>query len=432
MDPGDGQGARDIGVAILPGGQNGGPTSSLGNGSSCARAVKSSDSAPSSGYTYRSAVRCWGTAHSPPQAADPVIGRSVTIVRVDTGEILRTFARKADASSPNASNDTLLNAGRIIDTPLDSPMTGTPLVFPTDVGADTTKFFVGDADGTIWKFDVTSSNPSSWTGELFLDLYNTTVDPATTTSWGDGQPFQVTPILSLDTAGELVINAATGSIQSFDTSGIELVYSITEKVQGNPAKLRANVNWWLGPVKYYDNTGTLQAFGGATIGFQPGERVSGPMTVFNGTLYFSTYAAASASAASCSSGVASLWGRNYVTPDVTTDLSQGGLRVLQGSSPTNPPPVSVQPSPIQAGAVIPGVSIMATPACAGLSGVASDPYVTGATHQTPQNFAAGGFSLFTQVGAKNTSGPAATQQFQTSVPTPASPTSIDSWAAVLE
>ncbi len=424
MDPGDGQGARDIGVAILPGGQNGGPTSSLGNGSSCARAVKASDSAPSSGYTYRSAVRCWGTAHSPALAADPVIGRSVTIVRVDTGEILRTFARKADATSPNASNDTLLNAGRLIDTPLDSPMTGTPLVFPTDVGADTTKFFVGDSDGTIWKFDVTSSNPSNWTGELFLDLYNTTVDPTTTTSWGDGQPFQVTPILSLDTAGELVINAATGSIQSFDTSGIEMVYSITEKVQGNPAKLRANVNWWLGPV----------GLNGATFGFQQGERVSGPMTVFNGTLYFSTYAAASASSSSCSSGVASLWGRNFVTPDNSTDLSQGGLRVLQPpppASPTTPPPVSVQPA-VQQGAVIPGVSIMATPACAGLSASGSDQYVSGATHQTPQNFAAGGFSLFTQVGAKGTSGSAATQQFQTSVQTPASPTSIDSWAAVLE
>jgi type IV pilus assembly protein PilY1 len=424
MDPGDGAGARDIGVAILPGGQNGGPTSSLGNGTYCARAAKTSDSAPSVGYAYRTNVRCWGTYSSPPQATDPVVGRSVTIVRLDTGEILATFARKADANPPYASNDTLLAAGRILNTPLDSPMTGTPLVFPTDVGADTTKFFVGDADGTIWKFDVSSSSPSSWTGELFLDLYNTTVDPSTSTSWSDGQPFQVNPILSLDTAGELVINAATGSIQTFDSTGMELVYSITEKVQGSPAKLRANVNWWLGPI----------GLNGATLGFQPGERVSGPMTVFAGTLYFSTYAAPAAASTSCSSGVASLWGRNYVTPDDVNDLSQGGKRVLQPpppAAPTTPPPVSVQPA-VQAGAVIPGVSVMATPACAGLGTASSDQYVAGASHQAPQNFAAGGFSLFTQVGAKGTSGTAATQQFQQSLQTPASPTSIDSWAAVLE
>jgi type IV pilus assembly protein PilY1 len=422
MDPGDGLGAREIGVAILPGGQNGGPTSSAGNGTSCARASKSTDSAPSVGYTSRTAVRCWGTAHSPPLATDPVIGRSVTIVRADTGEIIRTFERLADAQT--ASNDTLVATHRVIDTPLDSPMSGTPLVYPTDVGTDTTKFFIGDADGTMWKFDVSDSNPSNWTGQLYLDLYNTQVDPNTTTSWSDGQPFQVTPILSLDSNGELVINAATGSIQTFDTTGIEMVYSITEKVQGSPAKLRANVNWWLGPV----------GLNGATIGFQPGERVSGPMTVFNGTLYFSTYAAASSASASCTSGVASLWGRDYVRPDNATDLSQGGLRILQPpppASPTTPPPVSVQP-PVTPGAVIPGVSIMATPACAGLGTGSSDQYVAGASHQMPQNFAAGGFSLFTQVGAKGTSGLGATQQFQTSVATPTSPTAIDSWAAVLE
>ena len=31
-----------------------------------------------------------------------MLGRSVAIVRLDTGEILRTFARKADAKAPYA------------------------------------------------------------------------------------------------------------------------------------------------------------------------------------------------------------------------------------------------------------------------------------------------------------------------------------------
>ena len=56
-------------------------------------------------------------------------------------------------------------------------MTGTPIVFPTDVGTDATKIFVGDADGTIWSFDVSNSEPDELDGRLFLDLYNTTVDP---------------------------------------------------------------------------------------------------------------------------------------------------------------------------------------------------------------------------------------------------------------
>ena len=423
MDPGDGLGARDIGVAILPGGQNGGPTSSAASGPSCARVAKVNTSAPSVGYTTRGAVRCWGTS-TPPKWQDPVPGRTVTIVRLDTGEILRTFARLADF---NATDD-LIAAKRVIDTQLDSPMTGTPLVYPADVGTDATKFFVGDSDGTIWKFDVSSSDPSKWTGELFVDLYNTTADPNTTTSWADGQPFQVSPVLSLDPQGRLVINAATGTIQTFDNTGIEFVYSVTETVQGSPAKLRANVNWWLGPAR----------LSSAGIGMQPGERVSGPMTVFNGTLYFSTYAAPAPNQASCNGGTAYLWGRDYVTPDVPSDLAQGGRRVLQApGAPQNPPPINYAPSSTNAalqGAVIPGVSIMGSPACAGFAPGAppSDQYVAGATHQMPQNFAAGTFSLFAQVGQKGGGGAGSTAQIQMNVPTPIAPTSIDSWAAVLE
>ena len=428
MDPGDGQGARDIGVAILPGGQSGGPTTSLGSGTSCARVAKVSDSAPSVGYQTRGAVRCWGSS-TPPKWQDPVPGRSVTIVRLDTGEVLRTFVRLADMATSYPS-DTLLAAHRVTDAALDSPMTGTPLVFPGDVGTDATKFFVGDSDGTLWKFDVSSSDPTKWTGELFADLYNTTTDPTTSTSWGDGQPFQVTPVLSLDPQGRLVINAATGSIQTFDNTGVEYVYSITEMVQGNPAKLRANINWWLGPA-------TMSSVG---VGMQPGERVSGPMAVFNGTLYFSTYAAPAPNVASCNGGNAYLYGRDYVTPDVASDLSQGGRRVMQPpppAAPQTPPPFSVAASSLvptpPAGAIIPGVAIQGSPACAGLGGSSSDQYVAGQNHQMPQNFAGGTFSLFAQVGSKGIPGSnAATGQVNLNVPTPIAPTAIDSWAAVLE
>lgn len=422
MDPGDGNGAREIGVAILPGGQNGPPTSSLTSGG-CARATKTSDSAPVNAYPARQTVRCWGTNKL---ASDPVPGRSLTIVRLDTGEIIRTFGRKEDFPA----TDTLARANRVIDTRLDSPMTSTPVVYPTDVGADTTKVFVGDADGTIWKFDLSSSNPSNWTGELYLDLYNPTADTNGATSWNDGQPFQINPVVSLDPAGEVVLNAATGTTQTFDTNGFYYVYSITEKVQGNPAKLRANVNWWLGPA-------TMSASG---IGFAPGERVSGPMTVFNGTLYFSTYAAAPTGSQSCSSGTASLWGRDFVRPDVTSDLAQGGVRQMQPpppNPPVNPPPVSIVPSSypgsgVTPGAVIPGVSIMNTPACASLGTSASDQFVFGAQHQTPQNLTSGSFSLFSQVGKSGGTGGTAAGTMQVSLQTPISPTQVDSWAAVVE
>jgi type IV pilus assembly protein PilY1 len=422
MDP-DGTGAREIGVAILPGGEDVSPVTAT----SCQRWAKLSDSAPITGFKYRSNVRCWGTGKSPVYT-DFVLGRSVSIVRLDTGEILRVFARQNDMNK--YPSDTVNTATRFTDVPLDSPMTGTPIVYPVDVGTDATKFFIGDADGTIWRFDVSSSNPSQWTGEVYLDLYNADVDTSSS-SWNDGQPFDVTPVISLDPSGNVVLNAATGAIGQFDSTGVEYVYSITEKAAGGTTpKLRANVNWWMQP---------------SAITGVSGERVSGPMTVFNRTLYFSTYATPPSGAQSCTSGTARLWGRDFVTPDdpacasspTSCNRSIGGLRELQPpppNPPTAPPPVFVEPDLYDGtlvGKVIPGVSIKGTPACADLGTATSDQYVAGAMHSAPQNFVAGSYSLFTQIGTQGTNG-SATSQFQMAVPTPTSPTIIDSWAAVLE
>jgi type IV pilus assembly protein PilY1 len=420
VDLSDGNGPHEVGVAILPGGQNSAPSTFGGGVAKCDRASpKPSDAAPPTGYAYRTSVRCWGTppTGNAPSKTDPVIGRSVTIARLDTGEILRVFTRVADVPA----TDTLLLKGRVTDTLLDSPMTGTPVVYPSDIGTDATKAFVGDADGTIWRFDLSSTDPTKWVGELYLDLYNPTADlNPTATSWADGQPLQVPLVTSLDPAGNLVLNAATGSQDTFDTTGMYFVYSITELVQGTPAKLRASVNWWLNPTK---------------VTSQAGERVSGPMTVFDGVLYFATYAAAPAATQACTSGHGRIWGLDFVTPADTAvppDRSKGGLARL------NPQPVLhpqyIQPDEADTtlqGIVIPGVSINATPACADSPTATSDPYVAGASHSSPANFTPGSYSVFAQLGTTGTNG-AATRQFTQAVPTPLSPTTIDSWAAVLE
>jgi type IV pilus assembly protein PilY1 len=418
MDP-DGKGARQIGVAILPGGQDSGPSTSASGGPFCKRAATSTtpDSAPVGRFTARNAVRCWGTNK---QWDDPVVGRSLSVVRLDTGEIVRVFMRLTDVPA----NDTLLAAKRITDAKLDSPMIGIPVVYPQDVGADATRVFVGDADGTVWRFDLSSSDPSKWTGELFLDLYNATDADASTTAWSDGQPVQLAPVTSLDANGNVVLNLATGSQETFDSTGVHFVYSITEKVdlQNSPVKLRAAPNWWLDP---------------ATVTHTLGERVSGPMTVFDGVLYFATYGAAQAGAQSCSSGHGRVWGLDFVQPADTSsspDLSKGGLPRL------SPPPANhsqyFQPDESDnslLGVVIPGVSIKATPACAGLGTAGNDQYVAGAMHSQQQGLSMSStqFSLSAQLGAPNNSG-TATKQLDVPVATPASPTIIDSWAAVLE
>jgi type IV pilus assembly protein PilY1 len=453
MDPGDGNGAREVAVAILPGGSNGLPSSTP---TSCARAPKNGvDSQPIGGvYQYRANVQCWG-ASTPPKSTDPVPGRAVAIVRVDTGEILQVFERKADATQAGLS-DTLVAKNRVIDTPLDSPMTGTPIVYPSDVATDATKAFISDADGTIWKFDLSNPDPTKWTGTLFLDLYNGTVD-TNPTSWADGQPVTVTPTLSTDTSGNVVINAATGVTDTYDSTSIQFVYSITERVQGTDPtsqQLRAFVNWYMGTPLTATPTAMpgLQETMPGTTALQPGERVSGPMVVFNGTLYFATYivpttSSSSPASQSCNPNVPRVWGVDYVHPFDTgcggtsgsCDRSRGGKAELVPSLGATPlidlEPFGSTSGPANpaAGAVIPGVAISASGACAGLGTPSLDQYVGGgAQHTSPQGLGAGSYALTGGAGAPAANGAPGTSGFSINVPPPLAPTMIDSWAAVLE
>lgn len=443
MDPGDGGGAREIAVALLPGGSDGSPTTSAGSGTFCQRAPKNGvDAAPIGAYAYRPNVRCWGGTQT---WTDPVDGRSLAVVRVDTGEILRVFMRLKDVTT-NYPSDTLNTAGRIIDTPLDSPMTGTPVVYPSDVAVDGTKAFLADADGTIWKFDLSSQQPSNWTGEIFLDLYNQTVD-TNSTSWSDGQPVSEMT-MSTDTSGNVVLNAATGVTDTFDSNGIEFLYSITEKVQGSTPQLRAFVNWYMGtpltPASTTSFTAPQTPEDTATSpAFLAGERVAGPMVVFDGKLYFSTYAVPPPSTTLCVQNLARIWGVDYVNPADLTCASPstsgncnragGGIPgfLYNGKMETDVTPFATSSAPLKT-AVIPGLTINATPACAGAGTPTTDQYVGGgAQHIAAKNFTSGSYAISSQVGAPSTSG-IGTQSINLSVPTPLSPTVIDSWASVVE
>ncbi len=259
----------------------------------------------------------------------------------------------------------------------------------------------------------------------------------------------MTPTLSTDTAGNVVLNAATGVTDTFDSTGIEFVYSITEKVQGDTSgqKLRAFVNWYMGTPLTPSTTFTPPASPEDTAtspAFLAGERVSGPMVVFNGTLYFATYVVPPPSTVTCVSNLARIWGVDYINPaDVTCggaspaptcNRAAGGIpSLLVGTKlETDLTPYATSPSGPLRTAVIPGLTINATPACAGAGTPAVDQYVGGgAQHVAAKNFTSGSFQLSSQVGAPSANGIGA-QALSLNVAQPLSPTVIDSWAAVLE
>lgn len=405
----DNGGKHEVGVAILPGGS---PGAATGNGACQRHAAAGDDAAPVAGYPKRSHVRCWGQNGGP---NDPVPGRSVTVVRLDTGEILRAFGLRQDL--PQSIIDA--NRAGLVETPLDSPMTGIPVVYPGQVGSLAQKVYIGDADGTVWRFDLTSQDPQEWKGELFLDAYNGQVYQGNNgggqgwgPSWQDGQPIQLEPIVSIDRVGRTLLHFATGDQESYTATGTNFVFSLTETIQNG--KLRADVNWYL----RYDN----------------GERVSGPMAVFDSVLYFATFASGG-NAQACSGGSAKIWGRDFVLPKATNDLSQGGVPRLQ--PPSNPPPQPpdfIDPAtydPTTAGKIIPGISVNVSPACAATSTV-NDSY-TGGSHTQFDNVTPGQYSLYTQVGGKsNGGGGQATGTFKIALPPPRTASIIDAWASVVE
>lgn len=385
---------RQVGVAILPGGIDGTPVT---NGS-CARG--GADLANDTAYPPRNNVRQWGANCS----TSPVPGRGITIVRLDNGQIIRHFGRTQD--TPRA----VANSGAFTATQFDSPMTGTPVVYPQTVGAVAQKIFVGDADGTLWRIDVSSTNPANWRVHLFADLLAVDGNGA-----ADSEPVAIPPTLTLDPNGALVVNAATGDQESLirKTGDRNYVWSIRETRPGAGAPPIGSVQWFLR--------------------LNNGERVTGPMVVFERSLYLATFEPRiPVGAANCSSaGVARLWGLDYLTPGTGAGLggaarwcslaSLGADGVCSGGYVRNED-ISNQ--------VIPGVSLRATQACGELNNLADESGGTGYAQFSPSQY-----NLFFGIGkASGASGAASTIAARQSIrlPIPRTSSKVDAWSFIID
>ncbi len=213
--PSSGPKPQEIGVAILPGGRDGLPVSGLacprelssfsanvGNYSTGATLYSTTSGAAQvlpaqspynladTKFPPRNMVRAWAPSCSGSNSA--VAGRSVMVVSIATGQILALFAR-APTSAFSSSHDPTawdvpsdglgnpaISSTYIVPTPLDSPMTGIPIVYPSGVGVVAQEVFIGDADGTMWRFDISNPNPKNWTGAIFADAYSVNADTAAT------------------------------------------------------------------------------------------------------------------------------------------------------------------------------------------------------------------------------------------------------------
>lgn len=376
---------REIAVAILAGGE-----ASLAAGT-CARQSPSSPLIPvTSSYQPRAQVRCWGGA---PGAVGP--GRSLTIVRLDNGRVLRSFRGDLAEAPPG-----LVAAGRVTQAPFDSPLTGVPVPFPALPGQIADRVYIGDADGTLWRVDLTSADPDDWNANIAWDAYSLAGDNGSI-----GQPIATPPVVSVDEVGNAVLLFATGEQESLSASpGMSTrLWSITERlgsVAGAP-QYQLEDNWYKT--------------------FADGERVTGPLSLFNSSLYFATYQPDLGAANTCVSGRGSVWGKHYITgaPALPDSANPGAF-------------IEFEEQPINT--VVFGVAVVQTPNCTETT-LYNDP-VFGAFLEASASSGAS-YQLVYHTGSVEggntiSQGEGKLPVSTINLPPPASGLRIDSWASVVD
>ncbi len=408
---------REVGVAILPGGM---PTSALTPGECRTKggvtATTHTDFGGAKTYPPRTKVRNWGDGCTPGAiGAGAVPGRSVSLVRLDTGEIIRVFARKSGAIAQDLPNiiPTAGAANKVVNVPLDSPMTGTPVVYPNDVGAVAQRFYMGDADGMVWRFDVSDTNPDNWTGRVFYDTQNSDVNPNASMRSLDGQPIMLEPVVSQDQKGRAVIIIATGDQdvlnqpKKTDVTNLVPPANYIVSITDTPDAGSVASGYSIGYVNWvYD-------FGG-----NAGERVTGPISVFNNGVYFASYfPPAETLGTACNSGAARIFGFDFtVTTGTNSPTFLGGFPVVakdNGGATVNYVPGVVVQAGLQCATVGGGMSSFGAYSSLSFSSTAAPTFTLSAISNT--GTAIGG------IGGAN-------------IPPIQTPTTatIDSWAAVVE
>ncbi|MGK4006394.1 hypothetical protein WMF31_27495 [Sorangium sp. So ce1036] len=383
---------KEVSVAILAGGSAG-----LGPGTCARKNTTTPLFAPTGTLDVRDEVRCWGNASD----GGPVgPARSLTIVRLDTGEVLQTF-RGHLSEAPGG----LASRTQVVD--FDSPISGVPVPFPSQVGQVADRVYVGDADGALWRVNLTGAKPGEWEVDLAWDAYSIPGDTATS-----GQPIQTVPVVSLDPQGNRVILFSTGDQETF-TAGGDIntrVWSLTERPHNG--SFRVSENW--------------------VISFTNGKRVTGPISLFNGCAYFATFTPTAPGAHACADGFGSLWGVDYLRgEDGTPAAYPNGCLVPDPDAPPEDGddlPDHVDEPP---GSIIFGVAVTQKPTCVEVESF-SDPHFGAQT--IVRQATAPEYQLVYHTGAagaEDAQGGEARTTTRTLQP-PRTVVRIDSWAGIVE
>jgi type IV pilus assembly protein PilY1 len=303
----------------------------------------------------------------------------------------------------------------LTDTELASPIVGEPAAFPAQTGAVADRVFVGDRDGRLWRVDLSDVDPTRWTMRVFFDAY------ADAQNLSDAQPIVTAPVLSVDDIGNITVAVSTGDqeVLTRTTGAKNYVYSLTEQISETSGDFMSHYN--------YRHI------------FLDGERVAGPMTLFDRKLFFATFAPDPDAGGACEQGTSDIWGVNYIQPHALGPESGGAPEFAHPAAPNDPTrrkqrlSDEIDPTHFPVDGVVFGVGIRQQPTCSAETQTVTDDQILGfgqtvsTTQATP-----GRFELVIQLpGESPQTGMVPTQVIDLRE-APFSPVSIDSWALILE
>lgn len=302
-------GPREVAVAVLPGGDG----AHVAGGATEDGEIMDADPPE---YTTHRPTRRYTTAEE---------ARSLTIVRLDTGAVIRTFRP--------ASSAALFTSDVFTATPIPAPITGQPRAFPDTTGAVADRIYVGDRDGRLWRVDVSPQDPALWTMKVFYDAFEDGDGDFTV-----GQPVTLPPVLSVDEVGDVTVAFATGSQELDNTQN--RVISLTERIEDN--EFVAHVNW----IQQLDI----------------GDRVTGPMVLFNSALYYAVSRPPETSGAACDVGRSKVYGAHYIESEDFQRAQADDRLPNPTTGPAKAPGAENLEITSQPGLVF-GVSLEAAPTC---------------------------------------------------------------------
>ncbi len=389
-------------MAVLPGGTGSIGTGGAGN-TGCPAATPRvwTGLSVTAGFEPRTRVKCY---------AEHPGAHSLTVVRLDTGEIIRTF-RRDDDEVPTLK---ALTPSRVIEAPLDSPITGQPVAYPADVGAVADRVFVGDADGRLWKVDLSKPDPSDWKMNLFFDAFPN--GEKLTNGPTSGQPIQTPPVISVDELGNITVALSTGDQDSGGTVTdlTNYVWSLTEAISTNRREL-------------HDPGELVQA----SPQRRARDRCDGP--VLERALLLDLQGPGTTEV--CSSGTSNVYGMHYLLPQEETDGDDGGAvtTAFGGAQFATAADLAGVSEDDQVQPIVFGVTVAQLPSCIADQTGAEDDWLGLGQHSTITNVNPGKFQLLMQAGTTGQEIKGATTKTITmDLQTPPSFSSVDSWTAILE